>query len=399
MDSAVRLSARPSILQRVKGFLFDAASRPFVLVSMMMGYVYFLIVLNRWIVTPLGLRSFGRVWQFYANYQDFGFGRRALLGTILSITKVNHLFQNEYIFAHVFIAFLAFLISLSLYALLKDSRLSRAAILGIAFSPSLLSHFAYAPDNFDPLTFLLALLAAFCSGNIYVLAAISFAGTLAHELFIFYIPTVIVLFWIQGGKRLEGYERVKLAYPIVAGLLAYLAIKFLSAPPLDEAKYEAIVAAKLPLAAHNHNFWSGYWERYSTLMENYVGTKRTFALVIDPRNFGWEAIPLAYMLLAAVIALRSVGKEDSVGRRLSAVAIAFPLLITPIATDFYRWPCLSANAALLIIVQSARKGEWRMSHAEAGGLLAFCLFAPFGCYPLDRPFPLHQFIGEKLFFR
>ena len=46
-----------------------------------------LIFLNRWVVTDLGLHSFGRVWQYYVSYFDYGFVRRAFFGTILDVTE------------------------------------------------------------------------------------------------------------------------------------------------------------------------------------------------------------------------------------------------------------------------------------------------------------------------
>ena len=36
-------------------------------------------VLNRWLVTDIGEKSFGRVWQYYVSWFDFGFHRRGLL--------------------------------------------------------------------------------------------------------------------------------------------------------------------------------------------------------------------------------------------------------------------------------------------------------------------------------
>ena len=57
------------------------------------------VVLNRWALTDIGLLSFSRVWQFYVSYEDFGFVRRALVGTVFSVTGLNSILQNEYHFA------------------------------------------------------------------------------------------------------------------------------------------------------------------------------------------------------------------------------------------------------------------------------------------------------------
>ena len=43
--------------------------------------LFALAMLHRWEVSPLGLKSYGRVWFYYVSYTDFGFTRRCLLGT------------------------------------------------------------------------------------------------------------------------------------------------------------------------------------------------------------------------------------------------------------------------------------------------------------------------------
>ena len=62
------------------------------------------LILNRWIVTEIREKSFGRLWQYYVSWGDFGFFRRGFLGTILTETGLNSLFTNEYVFAYIFYA-------------------------------------------------------------------------------------------------------------------------------------------------------------------------------------------------------------------------------------------------------------------------------------------------------
>ena len=60
-----------------------------------LGVLVSFAVLNRWIVTDLGIHSYGRIWQLYVSYSDFGFFRRGLIGTFLSDTGLNQLIENE----------------------------------------------------------------------------------------------------------------------------------------------------------------------------------------------------------------------------------------------------------------------------------------------------------------
>ena len=76
--------------------------------------LFSIIILNRWFVTDLGFGSYGRLWQFYVSYIDFGFIRRGLLGTLFLESGINSMFSNEYMFAffihHILIFILTALI-------------------------------------------------------------------------------------------------------------------------------------------------------------------------------------------------------------------------------------------------------------------------------------------------
>src|SRR5687768_6709432 len=80
----------------------NRTKRRLLLASSLLAGVLSLLIMNRWLVTDLGIYSFGRVWQYYVSYTDFGFIRRALIGTLLSVTTLNSLFTNEYVFSYVF---------------------------------------------------------------------------------------------------------------------------------------------------------------------------------------------------------------------------------------------------------------------------------------------------------
>jgi hypothetical protein len=60
-----------------------------------------IFVLNRWVVTPLGVESFGKLWFFYLSYDDFGFIRRGLIGSVTSLLGMNRLFSNPYMLGFV----------------------------------------------------------------------------------------------------------------------------------------------------------------------------------------------------------------------------------------------------------------------------------------------------------
>ena len=105
-------------------------------------------------------------------------------------------------------------------------------------------------------------------------------------------------------------------------------------------------------------------------------------------------VPLIYAVLVWLRLLSaSTLTSDKV---LLSVATVFPLLTSILATDLYRWIGLSAGLGLILTLSLAGKGAAPKS-GFTYALLPFSLLAPFGAGQIDRPFPLHQFVLEKLF--
>src|SRR5262249_13330736 len=107
---------------------------------------------------------------------------------------------------------------------------------------------------------------------------------------------------------------------------------------------------------------------------------------------------LAYQFVVAACLIYSAEflRRNIIVALVFVFVIAFPLSITLIGADFYRWVCMSANAGLLAIMFLARSGKLHVAKVGSYMLLAFCLLAPLGSNPLDRPLPMHQLFLEKL---
>ena len=135
-------------------------NRPFLVFFMFLAAaIYSFLVLNRWIVTDLGLLSYGRVWQLYISWSDFGFFRRGLVGTLFSETRINTIFENEYVFAflvHHF-AILTLSILLAVYCLQRGIT-NILFLIGLAFSPALIIQSGYNTGALDVFVLLVALI-------------------------------------------------------------------------------------------------------------------------------------------------------------------------------------------------------------------------------------------------
>jgi hypothetical protein len=98
------------------------------------------------VVTDLGMQSYGRLWQYYVSYFDFGFSRRALVGTILTSTKINRIISDPYIFGLLIHALMLITLTLILavYCLTRhvfDYAIGYAVIF---LSPAMILHSGYS---------------------------------------------------------------------------------------------------------------------------------------------------------------------------------------------------------------------------------------------------------------
>ena len=140
------------------------------------------LILDRWIVTDLGLRSFGRIWAFYVNYPDFGFVRRGLVGTVLQATQLSDLFANAYHFAiAVQHAALVALVALTAAYFLRSKYDHGALFKAVVFlSPAFILQVAYTTGSLDIFVLIVAFLNIVMVRNVLWFSALIFVGPLIH---------------------------------------------------------------------------------------------------------------------------------------------------------------------------------------------------------------------------
>lgn len=369
---------------------------PAVLLAMA-GTLLAWIVLNRWAFTNLGTESFGRVWPFYISYTDFGFVRRALLGTLLTISKANSLFSNEYIAAIVLhhIAILTFtgvLLRFIIKAEIKDT----VFVATIFLSPALVIQSGYSTGTLDIYVLLLVALNMLYVQKILIFCTTLVFGILLHELFIFTIPAQFLAYML----RVEGAGSIKqiwrlLGMSILSVAGAIIAIQYFGHVDMARPAYEAVMQNKLPNAAYKHGLWSGYFEVSADINEHRQSSKEIASALASKLYYIF--LPLLYVALVIYRLMCLI--TGTRWKFLYAATTLLPLLVFTVAMDFYRWVGMSANMALLLslVLVSLRKEaldtcpKWL-----APVILSFALLAPFGSAALDRPFPMHQFLLEKL---
>ncbi|MEM9044955.1 MAG: hypothetical protein AAGC81_09675 [Pseudomonadota bacterium] len=355
----------------------------------LLAVLFSFFILNRWIFTPLGAPSFGRVWHFYVSYSDFGFIRRGFVGTIFSITDLNKIFDDEYIFAYIVHHFAIILISVLVFNYVyKNNILDHIFIFGAFFSPAFLPHLGYNTGSLDVFLIVIIIVNIMYSRSLVQFCFLIAIGCMTHELFAFTIPAQILAFHFRG--KTEGNFHIWLPAFVGLGVMAFLLLRGQISLPQDEV--ELILREKMPNAAGRHSLWSGYKELSLSLEQN-------FSHSIDlMSSITWIDLPIVILPLiyCFILVVRTVTLAPNHSNTMMLIfALTAPLFASVIASDFYRWISISCLLSILISIIFFRKGVKRESKIDLV-IAFFCILAPFGTTGIDRPFPMHQFAIEQV---
>lgn len=369
--------------------------RPQIAAIFILSVLASFVVLNRWMFTDTGLLSFGRIWQFYISYEDFGFVKRALIGTVFSVTGLNSILQNEYHFA-----LLAQHIAIFVFATIQFSYVIKRGINDLPFiatlalSPALIVQSGYTTGSLDIFILILVSINILFCRKLSIFCAILAVGVFMHELFIFTIPAQLLAYYFHLRKREDARLFIPAVSTMASILVPTLLILVYGASNLPRDTFDAVMESKIPLAAGQHGLWSGYYEISSTT-SNYIIEAMAKLAVDIAFGAAFLIIPIIYAILVWLRLLSvPVPASDKI---LLSIVVAFPLLTSFLATDLYRWIGMSSGLGLMLTLSFIGKGEAPKS-GFTYALLPFSLLAPFGAAQIDRPFPLHQFVLEKLFF-
>lgn len=364
----------------------------------LLSFLLSIMFLNRWVITDQGLYSFGRLWHYYISYFDFGFTRRALLGTILTESGVNGLLDSAYLFAYVFYAIKISLLVYLVYAFSKKHKPFPNAFyyIPVFLSPAFILQSSYITGSQDILLLIIAaLLILFCRNWILFLTG-SVMGVLMHELFLFMFPFIGLVYYSKSrlaGMTQKGiYTRLLLiATPV---LITGMVVLLLGQADIDQTEYEALMAERTPESAFLSGSGSGYFEIASTVDQNLLEGDHTFNRVMD--SLPYMAVPLLYLLILTSMLAFSMQRVSMAFRVAVFVFCLLPLAVTFLAADVYRWIGMSANLAILGMLYYGSVTMLCVPRKGLVVLMAFTLLAPFGGPDIHRPFPAHQLLLERI---
>jgi hypothetical protein len=260
------------------------------------------------------------------TYQDFGFIKRGLIGTILNLG-----YSEEALRVAGMVAFFAGLVlsmALTFWYCAHEKRNALRAL--FVFCPFLFLNFGFDFGRFDILlnALFLVVLALLARGHVLGCAAVAAVGALIHEVFLVaHVPSALLAAWLivppgERGRALGGIGG--------AALLTGLAIFMFG-------KHDGDVEQVLPLFGA---FEIG--DYYRTLMVLKRGIVDNLVY-----NYGWleylgivnfiaHLVPLLIYGSLLVYYYRDVGAR----RRLFLAALS-PLVLIVIAADLGRWVAFS----------------------------------------------------------
>lgn len=330
------------------------------------------------------------------SYSDIGFNRRSLVGSILSWTRLNQLLDDEYIFSYL----LWFLLLTSLYILMAHVMIrmplvtkNRLLVIAVFFSPAFMIHLAYATGTLDLPLVMIFVLAVFHARRLFVVALLVGVGILVHELFLFLVPGIIAVRWASDGGLINRDLKRLIAAVSGVSLLTVSVVLAFGSLRWERVRFEELMADRMPSAAGDHQLWSGYFELSSSTSDNASSVE---GLISQFSSHWWLAsIPISYVLVLTLV-IWNFTKLGWLSKLAICIGCLAPLAASLVASDFYRWLSLASIVFILAIVSATASGLTQVPRRWLIALSLFGLLAPFGAAGLDRPFPLHQLVFEKV---
>jgi hypothetical protein len=351
------------------------------------------VILNRWVLTELKLKSFGRLWQYYVSWSDFGFFRRGLIGTILSETHLNKIISNQYIFAYIFYAILLiFSYYLVLRFILNHQKIRENGwlVFCLFLSPAIFTHFSYATGAQDLVLFIILVASIFYAKNTFSISLLLVSGVLTHELFIFLLPGIFTIKYLTRANKANVFDST-IVLSLINVIFSIIAVVFFGKLNIDKAIFDSIMTEHMPLAANQHPLWSGYSELGSTVEGNISNVEVFRSLWV---NMWYILIPTVYAFFVGFISIKHL-KEGFFIRLISFAAMLFPIATIFVATDYYRWVSISACLSFVSILYFISCEKLTVSTGHLKILAIFSIFLPFGAAQHNWPFPMHQFIWAR----
>jgi hypothetical protein len=315
--------------------------------------------------------------QFVFTYDDLGFAKRALLGSVLGLDDVTSTESPA-----VRALSVVFLMAFSALLLAFSFSLPRVYRLLMVASPAVFLQAGFDLGRIDQLNYALLLLILLSPWRWAILAAPLMV--LAHEgVFLIHLPVLFAGHWLVHGPSRAAAAAFALSAAALAAVLAFGGLD----PGLDVGGlYPAMTGSSYAMLSLN---LSGNFA--------FVGERAAWA-----NGFYWTCLVVAaaYAALTFLLLRPMLAGGRLLGSAIYLAAFA-PLLLSFVGIDWPRWvACVVVNIFILACVAQAKAGggsaPGRPSGAVKLGLIAAFAAAVAGPVGDATPLPLIVAIRDFL---
>lgn len=352
-----------------------------------------LVVYARGLVTPLGIKSFGREFGWYVNYFDFGFVHRALIGTIMAVFVHGRVGNSYSIPFAAYPILLLGVVAAAWFAarrwFLQGTERNRYLAI-LLLSPAFVSHYAYSTGDFNVVLSTILLLSLVWVRRRVVPVVLLAIAMAVHEIFfVVYAPAMCVAIYVADGRRLGR----AMVYAALAAALFVLFARF-GTIHMSNEQFLAIMNRRAHLS------YNAYFEMTGNFQQNVTYTRPLFSSF---RKISWIVPSLVYWLI--VTTLFFPRRDTPFLKLIYLAAVACPLLLIPFGTDLFRWTAMASVVAIglggFLCAQSNDNLFVQRPRLALWFTLPWILLGPFGatCDPklgCLRAFPMSQFALDRL---
>lgn len=361
----------------------------FLLILVCVSLLLLLTVSSKIFFTPIGFESIGRMFHYYVNYDDFGFIKRGLWGTLLSRTGVTSLMDNKYVEYMIIYLTISMLFIVSFWSYFHKKTPSELTTYDyylsfiILFSPALFLHLGYSLGNFDNLLMLIFIMNILVLEKSWIVSAsiISSIAILVHEIYL--IAFLPLLSWMVLEKYNMKTVFKFLTLPAMSVLSLYLWGRVTISHDSYLLKLKAISADLLQR--------DGFYELTSSISENI-----NVGLTSLANSGNWTLFPIAmvYIILILLFLFQYIDNGKMKHRFLGYFACFMPLSLALVGNDVYRWMSITVLNLFLFMLINRKQDVLVTKRVNliVLVLLLFVFLGPMGNVFNGRPFPIIQTI-------
>jgi hypothetical protein len=336
--------------------------------------------------------------QYFFNYQELGFVKRALIGTILhpfpALQSIGWLFTIACLLIACFAALFAQALSDAVRDMPARHRWMLIAI--CVSSPALFQRYGFDIGRFDVLGLAAALLSftVIDRGHFLLAGAISAMALLSHEAYAIIALPLLLGYCVRRPEFSLRRAVMFLSLPTIA--FAALTLRGTYGQGIDRLT-ACFAASPTYMAATNGQVAVDSISVLTrSLRDNFEFTQKMF---FEKRAY----IHIPIILLWGAVMTWFFGmfyRLNGLRRDVLFYASFSPLLLSAIASDYYRWVSLAATNALFVIVIHCR--ELRSNGTIAvipTGAAAWLLLATALLGPISntKSFPIFFVAIERIF--